>query len=71
MNRTNCPLTLEQLYKEIGYEIKKGNGKKYVFISNDEEGNGFHECYFSVTNTKEYEDYWHIDIKAKDCVILG
>lgn len=50
----NNPITLEQLYKEIGKEIKKGNGKKICLLSDDDEGNGFHQMFFTITTMKKY-----------------
>ena len=44
MERVNFPLTLDQLISEALKAKKKFGGDKYVLISDDEEGNGFHEC---------------------------
>lgn len=34
-------------------EIAKGNGEKKIMLSNDDEGNGFHECFFTFTDPKD------------------
>ena len=51
-------MTVETLFKMCVQEIKKGNGKKEIMISDDEEGNGYHELYYGFdTNVKEL-DMW-------------
>lgn len=42
-------ITVEQLFLACAREIEKGNGKKNIVISDDNEGNGFHGliCGFS------------------------
>lgn len=74
MNRINFPLTIEEIYENCKKQIKEGNGKKFVLISDDEEGNGFHEAYFDFENADILKDcYCSIpnDLKLEDCVILG
>lgn len=43
-------ITVEQLMKLCQMEIAKGNGKKKILLSDDDEGNGFHECFFTFTD---------------------
>ena len=53
-------LTIAQLMADCISEVKKGNGDKKILISNDDEGNGFHELFFGITsgdNMKEMEQY--------------
>lgn len=70
-------LTIDELYKALVAERKKGNGKKKILLSTDDEGNGFHECFYAVTPITDafsYADFgFGIDIaKAKDeYVIIG
>ena len=53
-------LTVRDLFNECIKQIKLGNGDKKVFISIDEEGNGFHPCYFGFTdNSKGDIDAYH------------
>ena len=40
------PMTVKRLKELCEEQIKKGNGDKIVILSNDEEGNGYHECYY-------------------------
>lgn len=51
-NRTKG-ITIEQLYKECAKQIKAGNGKRHVMLSNDDEGNGYHELFFGFTPTEK------------------
>ena len=53
-------LTIAQLMADCISEVKKGNGDKKVMISNDDEGNGFHELFFGITSgdsMKEMGEY--------------
>lgn len=43
-------ITVKQLMKLCQMEIAKGNGKKKILLSDDDEGNGFHECFFTFTD---------------------
>ena len=44
---TNTALTVADLKKMCDYQIKQGNGNKKILISNDDEGNGFHELFYA------------------------
>jgi len=74
MDRINFPLTLDQLIKAALEAKKTYGGDKYVLISDDEEGNGYHECYFTFGDAKELAGcYCGVpgDLRLEDCVILG
>ena len=60
MNRINFPLTLDQLIRAALIAKQKYGGDKYVLISDDEEGNGYHECYFSFGDAKEFVSEYDI-----------
>ena len=47
------PLTINQLLKHCQDEIKKGHGDYTIMLSNDDEGNGYHYCWYSFTTTAE------------------
>jgi len=70
-------LTINELHKLCSMEMAKGNGRKKILISNDDEGNGFHELLFSFTPTLEYSemnsDYLFPcgNSELKDYIILG
>lgn len=70
----NKPITVEQLKKCCEEQIKKGNGKKVIMISDDDEGNGFHYLWYSFSGVDDTcEDYFiNEDIaKKEDTIILG
>lgn len=46
-------VTVNHLLKLCQMEIAKGNGGKKIMLSNDDEGNGFHECFFTFTDPKD------------------
>ena len=70
----NFPMTIDELIVAAKEAKKKFGGNKYVLISDDEEGNGYHECYFDfspatdlVGTSCSVPGY----IGLEDCVILG
>lgn len=72
------PLTIKDLKKECDIQIKKGNGDKVIMISDDDEGNGYHYCWYSFTPAKDILDNDYMcnpiseDIATmEDTVILG
>ena len=74
MNRVNFPITLDELIKAATEAKAKFGGDKYVLISDDEEGNGYHECYFTFGNAKDLNGlYCNVpgDLELEDCVTLG
>ena len=75
MTRVNYPLTLDQLISEALKAKRKFGGNKYVLISDDEEGNGFHECYYTFNSAAQAIDPCCIsaptDLALEDCVVLG
>ena len=74
MNRINFPLTIDQIIREALLAKHKFGGDKYVLISDDEEGNGYHECYFTFGDAKELDGcYCSVpgDLNLEDCVTLG
>lgn len=50
---TNLGMTVEQLLEMCKEQIKKGNGKKHIIISDDDEGNGYHTLFYSFTDDAE------------------
>ena len=74
MSRVNFPITLDQLIRAALIAKEKYGGDKYVLISDDEEGNGYHECYYEFSDAKELLDgcaYAPYDLAPEDCVVLG
>ena len=68
-------LTIKDLYKECKYQINKGNGDKVIMISDDDEGNGYHYCWylFSTPDELMLDDYIiNEKVAEKDnTIILG
>lgn len=74
MSRMFFPMTIDDLIAEALKAKRKFGGDKYVLISNDEEGNGYHECYFTFCDAKELYGSscgFPCDLKPEDCVTLG
>ena len=69
----NKPLTIKQLLRCCQDEIKKGHGDYTIMLSDDDEGNGYHYCWYSFTPIDEYtEDYVSEDIAPiNKTIILG
>lgn len=69
-------LTIDELYSILRTERTKGNGKKKIMISTDDEGNGYHPLFFGVTPITEdfsYSTFYGVSFEdaKNDCVILG
>ena len=48
-------VTVDELYRALAIARRDGFGSKKILLSNDDEGNGYHECFFSVaTNPEEF-----------------
>lgn len=46
-------ITVNDLYNSLKKAIDAGFGDKKILLSNDDEGNGYHECFFEVTPNLE------------------
>ncbi len=72
--RVNYPMTIDQLIEEAIKAKRKYGGNKYVLLSNDEEGNDYHECYFTFSAGDEMLPGLACvphDLDPMDCVTLG
>ncbi len=70
----NKPLTVSDLLKVCKNAVDNGLGDKYVFISQDDEGNGFHALFYSfTTDVENYADvlYQVNEEDLEDIIILG
>lgn len=48
-------ITVDELYNALGQARKAGFGSKKILLSNDDEGNGYHECFFTIsTDVKSF-----------------
>ena len=43
-------ITVAELYARCKIQMFKGNGDKTILISSDDEGNSFHQLFFSFTD---------------------
>lgn len=70
----NKQMTVEKLFVLCGKEIDKGNGKKNIVLSDDNEGNGYHGMFYGFTPVDEnFTDdiYDSITNSPDDTIILG
>lgn len=77
-------MTVEKLLKLCIEEYEKGNGNKYIVISDDNEGNGYHGMFYGFSDaidmdaqckmfggSIEDEVYDSCYTKSEDIIILG
>ena len=74
----NKPITIKQLLELCKKEIVKGNGNKFIMISDDDEGNGYHYLWYAFCEGEEMRDVDSFDMcvdenvaKIEDTMILG
>lgn len=69
----NRPMTVKQLLKFCQDEIKAGHGDCSILLSDDDEDNGFHYCWFSFSMVDEHtEEFVDEKINPKEkTIILG
>lgn len=61
-------MNVEELMLLCAEEVKKGNGKKEILISDDDEGNGFHKLFYAFESDKVTRDYGYDSEKQ---ILLG
>jgi len=70
----NKGITVEQLCYALINQVKKGNGKKYVLVSDDDEGNGYHTLFDGVCDNLDDMQYVvtmeHDSHKANEIIVL-
>lgn len=49
------PLTVERLAKDFQKLVDEGKGDYLVFLTGDEEANGYHGCWFAPVEISNYE----------------
>ena len=54
-NNKRVGFTINQLKEMCEQQIRKGNGDKHILISDDDEGNGYHELFFAFTEANKIE----------------
>lgn len=69
-------ITVKELMELCSEEISKGYGNRQVYISRDDEGNGFHGLYYGFTeltsqNAKDFEGDHCEELTPEKHIILG
>lgn len=64
-------MTIYDLKKLCEREITKGNGNKEIWLSNDDEGNGYHEMFYGFTADVAENDLWGSIDDYENTIILG
>ena len=64
-------VTVERLLECLQDQVAKGNGKKKILLSNDTEGNGYHEMYYEITEDVASNDMWGEINNPDEYIILG
>lgn len=68
-------ITVKELLKACQEQVAKGNGDKGILLSRDDEGNGYHSCFYLFSeDVFEFTDPEEMQMPAKDlanCIILG
>jgi hypothetical protein len=63
----NKPITIYELEKFCAEEILRGNGKKAIMISSDDEGNNYHYLWYGFTTIKQMEEPIKLGNKVYEC----
>lgn len=69
-------ITVEKLAEFCEAQKRLGNGKKKVLLSDDDEGNGYHELFFGFSPTEqifggEYSPSYPYGINLNDYITLA
>lgn len=65
------PMTVKRLKKLCEEQIAKGNGDKIVILSDDDEGNGYHNCFYEFTENVAGNDLRGEIEEPETKIILG
>lgn len=68
-------ITVKELLKACQEQVDKGNGDKGILLSRDDEGNGYHSCFYLFSeDVFDFTDPEEMQMPAEDlanCIILG
>jgi len=64
-------VTVKELLELCKEQIAKGNGDKIILLSNDDEGNGYHEMIYHFTEDVAGNDMWGEISDPDKKIILG
>ena len=64
-------VTVKRLLELCQQQVAKGNGDKIIILSNDDEGNGYHEMIYEFTEDVAGNDLWGEIENPETKIILG
>ena len=70
-------LTVNDMLQELRAAKKNGLGNKKILLSDDDEGNGYHLCFYALSPTEKIVDYANLPFGVtkeeakKEYIILG
>lgn len=64
-------ITVKDLLKACREQVAKGNGDKIIYLSNDDEGNGYHQMFFLFSEEVSELDVWDEIEDPENKIILG
>lgn len=64
-------MTVERLLAICKQQVAKGNGKKNIYLSDDDEGNGYHEMFYGFSENVAELDMWGSISEPNKAIILG
>lgn len=64
-------ITVQDLMMLCKAQVMKGNGNKKVLLSNDDEGNGYHQLFYTFTEDVAGNDTWGEIEHPDEYIILG
>ena len=72
---TSKAITVQELYEACKTQIEQGNGNRHILISQDDEGNWYHEMFYLFTPTKGEDISYALPVTPeefdKNYLILG
>jgi replication fork clamp-binding protein CrfC len=60
-------IKLKELYDECKKQMALGNGEKFLVVSDDNEGNGFHGMFFTVSAIRKKDRKYYESLIRDSC----
>ena len=64
-------MTVAKLLAICKEQVAKGNGDKTIYLSDDDEGNGYHEMFYGFSENVSELDMWGSIDNPNQAIILG
>ena len=64
-------VTVKELLRLCIDQVARGNGDKLIVLSNDDEGNGYHDMIYHFTEDVAGNDMWGTIENPENKIILG